>query len=77
MFEKISKSTARKLYEQKEPFVMCASKLRPGLFGVEIGRYSFEHLIDETFEIAVNSFSYYHCNKDSGKRVAFYRYHED
>ncbi len=70
---KIDKRKARKLYEAHEPFIMCASNLRPEHFGRRIGRMSFEQLIDEKFDAVVNAFEYYNCtNSETGRRVAFY-----
>lgn len=70
---KISKARARKLYANKEDFIMCASNLRPDLFGLRINADSFEHMINCDFDTMVNEFWFYNCaNNETGKRVAFY-----
>lgn len=73
MFEKISPAEAKARYEGNQDFVMVASKLRPDCF--EAMQVSiFTRMEGHTFENLVNAYRYYHCiNRETGRRVAFYR----
>lgn len=72
-FKKINKRVARKLYETYKPFVMCASNLRPDMFGCVIDADNKHDMTDVTFDELVNEFYAYNCtNSETGRRVAFY-----
>lgn len=65
--KKITKAQARKLYQSGKPFIMCASKLNPTMFGVKIDRYN------EDFDQLVNAFYYYNCNyTETGRSIRYY-----
>lgn len=71
--KKISKSQARKRYLTFKPFVMCASKLNPETFGVNIDEHvSHDYSTDGDFEKLVNEFRYYNCNAETGRGISFY-----
>ena len=73
MYKKINKSQARKLYQSYKPFTMCASNLRPDMFGCLINSNDTHDMTDVTFDELVNEFIYYNCiNSETGRRVAFY-----
>ena len=68
--ERISKATARKLYNQGIPVYACPCKLRPGgpwspevMFPTDAGR---------TFDQLVNAATFYNCTPETGKYLAFY-----
>lgn len=68
--ERISKATARKLYNQGIPVYACPCKLRPGrpwspevMFPTDTGR---------TFDQLVNAATFYNCTPETGKYLAFY-----
>lgn len=71
--KKITKSTARKLYNEKKNFWMTACNMRPE-FGVLIGSlsFSYEDSGDWTFDQLVNSFTYYNCDNERGRYPAYY-----
>lgn len=70
--KKINIRTARRLYEQKQPFTMVPCNLQPN-FGVSVNRFSPAQLTDETFDVLVDAFRAYNCiNNETGRQVAFY-----
>ncbi len=73
MFERISMKKAREKYLKFQDFWMCASNLRPEIFGVPIDGHSFERMTDTDFDYMVDMFKYYNCtSRETGRRVAFY-----
>ena len=71
--KKITKSTARKLYNEKKSFWMTACNMRPE-FGVLVGSLSFSYEAsgDWTFDQLVNSFTYYNCDNERGRYPTYY-----
>lgn len=74
--KKINKSTARKLWNEKKPFLIVACNMRPE-YGILIGAtgHTYEEcetIFHETFETMYNSFCYYNCNSVTGRYPAFY-----
>lgn len=73
MFQKISKSEARGLYEKEQEFYIVPCKCRPdSMFSQKVNGRTFELMIGWSFESFVNSFTYYNCNNECGRYPAYY-----
>ena len=68
--KKITKVTARKLYNEGKEFWITACDMRPEA-GILIGSTSFERMADIPFNTMVNSFTYYHCDNERGRYPAY------
>lgn len=68
-FTRISKSTARKMFNDGKEFWITACNMRP-VNGVFI--YSFTHNDFPTFEKLYNAFHYYNCDNERGRYPAYY-----
>ncbi len=69
-YRKVTKPMARKLYEEGKSILMCACKLNPAS---EWGTYSIISNKDEvSFDRAVNAFTYYNCNSETGSYPHYY-----
>lgn len=64
--KKINKNTARRLFDERKPFLMVASKLRPE-HGIWIDESRYQKLNGGSFESLMAAFQYF-----NGKSVAFY-----
>lgn len=75
MFKRISKNTARKLFNEKKEFYICPVKFRPE-FGVRVmpggSGVPMETPKWESFEAYINAFAYYNCNNECGRYPAYY-----
>ena len=69
--KKITKATARKLYNEGKEFWITACNMRPEA-GILIGSTSFERMADIPFDTMVNSFAYYNCDNERGKYIHFF-----
>ena len=69
--KKITKVTARKLYNESKEFWITSCNMRPEA-GILIGSTSFERLADIPFDTMVNSFTYYNCDNERGRYPAYY-----
>ena len=69
--KKITKVTARKLYNEGKEFWITACGMRPEA-GILIGSTSFERMADIPFDTMVNSFTYYNCDNERGRYPAYY-----
>lgn len=60
-FERVSKATARRVFNNDMPIMLCPCNLRPetGLFSTVV--QNGKHL-DTTFETMLNTFEYYNCS---------------
>lgn len=75
MFTRISKSAARKLFNERKEFYICPVKFRPefsvrvmpGGSGVPMGAPRWD-----SFEAYVNAFSFYNCSNETGRYPAYY-----
>lgn len=72
--QRITKRTARKLYEEGNPFIMVPHKMRPDSFmACKIGSNDFDQGMEVSFNTLVNSFEYYNCGlAEVGRYAAFY-----
>lgn len=71
-FERVSKATARRVFNNDMPVMLCPCNLRPetGLFSTVV--QNGKHL-DTTFETMLNTFEYYNCTTNvTGRYTAFY-----
>lgn len=71
-FERVSKATARRVFNNDMPIMLCPCNLRPetGLFSTVV--QNRKHL-DTTFETMLNTFEYYNCTTNvTGRYTAFY-----
>lgn len=72
-YTKINKSKARNLWAEHKNFLMCASNLRPDVWGVTVDRDYIDRVGGLDFDHMVDTFAYYNCtNSETGRRVAFY-----
>lgn len=75
LYTRVSKSKARKLFNEGKPFYIIAHKMRPG-FPFSMGMTIFPpNYLEEnkTFEWMVNNFEYYNANcHETGTYSAFY-----
>ena len=69
-YKRISKRTAKKLYEMGEPVLFCPVNLIPG--GVWGNGCIITKQEGRTFEQVLNAFEFYNCNNETGKYTAFY-----
>ena len=73
MFTRISKSAARKVFENGGVLYVCPVKFRPEFsarftfFGLDSGKEMWA-----SFDAFVNAFSYYNCNNETGRYPAYY-----
>lgn len=68
-YRRISKTAARKMYDQGQPFYMIPVKLHPeSPCGLLYAVTDFS----EPFEKLLNAFCYYNCDNERGKYPAFY-----
>ena len=67
--KKITKATARKMYANKQTFIMVPCKCAPtSIFAVEMKPgWMFRN-----FDVMYNEFAYYNCNPETGRYIAFY-----
>lgn len=71
-FERVSKATARRVFNNNMPIMLCPCNLRPetGLFSTVV--QNGKHL-NTTFETLLNTFEYYNCTtNETGRYTAFY-----
>ena len=71
MYQKITMAKARTLYAACRDFIMVPSKMRPDSF-MACHAKRFEDVTEAPFDAVINSFRYYNCTAETGKRVAFY-----
>lgn len=69
-YRRITKSTARKMYEHGQPFYMISVNFNPeSPWGLLCPITDFS----ETFDTLINEFCYYNCrDNETGKYPAFY-----
>lgn len=68
-YRRITKTTARKMYDQRQPFCVIPVKLHPeSPWGLLYAVTDFS----EPFETLLNAFCYYNCDNERGKYPAFY-----
>lgn len=67
--KKITKATARKMYANKQTFIMVPCKCAPtSIFAVEMKPgWMFRN-----FDVMYNEFAYYNCNPETGRYISFY-----
>ena len=70
--ERISKATARKLYNQGIPVYACPCKLRPGRPWNPEVQYPFPPDPGATFDALDSAATYYKCGADAGNRLTYY-----
>lgn len=69
-YKRITKRTAKKIYEMGEPILFCPVNLIPGgMWGNGCAIVKEE---GRTFERAVSEFEFYNCNSETGYYTAFY-----
>ena len=67
--KKITKAAARKMYANKQTFIMVPCKCAPtSIFAVEMKPgWMFRN-----FDVMYNEFLYYNCNPETGRYISFY-----
>ena len=76
-YKRVSKATARKLFNNNVEIYLCAVNLRPfSMWHCECRILRTDHDLDDienTFEHHVNAFEFYNCrDTETGKYTAFY-----
>lgn len=69
-FERVTRTTAERAYNNGLAVVACPVNLRP--FAPWHPEAVLTRQEGETFAQAVNACSYYNCNRESGRYLAFY-----
>lgn len=68
--EQINKTTARKLYEKGEPFIIVPANMRPdSVMGIKVQNGIWGH---EDFDNFYNEFCFHNCNNETGRYPRFY-----
>lgn len=74
-FKKCNITKARNLYNKGITIYLVPSKVYPDFKAIWVKPYGITFSYkNEDFDTTVNSFSYYNCNGDLGKKVHFYTY---
>lgn len=73
-YMKITKATARKMYESKKNVYLIPNKTYIGNAWVQPIMINSENVKD--FDSAVIAFEVYNCNSELGKSAAFYKFVE-
>lgn len=68
-FKRVSKRTARRLYNNGESIIILPVKCFSEMFAFETGE---NHNKVKEFDKLVNEFEYYNCNHECGYYAAFY-----
>lgn len=71
-FERVSKATAQRAFNNNLAIMLCPCNLRPetGLFSMVVQNHKN---LETTFEKLLNCFEYYNCtNNETGRYTAFY-----
>lgn len=64
---RVNRTRAKKIYENGGRVTLCASNMRPDVFGVIVDNTDGAH-----FEKVENAFYYYNCNAETGKRINYF-----
>lgn len=67
MYVKITKPTARRLYNEGSKILLTPCHLRPIPCGVYVSNAS-----GRDFDKLINEFEYYNCNNETGRYAAYY-----
>lgn len=70
---RISKKEAKKLYESGQNVIIVACKMNPENHFLPSPIMNKILCHNESFEVWVNSFTYYNCNNETGRYPAFYK----
>lgn len=73
--KRISKATARRMWENNQDFIIVPCKLRPTGFGAMFTRcdcYEEDWGDRRPFDTFINEFTFYNCNRETGTYPAFY-----
>lgn len=79
-FERVTRTIAKKAFEQGKTVYMCPDQSKPEVHGVRLGsERTVEEMEDgelqsyfEEFEEIEDNFRFYACNKENGLRIAYY-----
>lgn len=67
---KVDKRTANKEYSKGNTIHLLPSKAVPG--SIWITPVSINKQCGKPFDVLINEYSYYNCNKETGLRVTYY-----
>lgn len=70
--KRIDKRVAREMFYDGQDIILAPSKVIPGRYWVELGRFNAEHTTDD-FETVVADYAKYHCCRETGYTVTIYR----
>ena len=71
--KRISKATARKMWNNGENFIMVPCKLSPKGLSACFTRCDLSNEWERSsFDALVNEFTFYNCTRETGPYVAFY-----
>ena len=73
MYYKVNKTIARRLYDDDREFIVVPCKCGPqSMLALTVNDFTFEKMIDYSFDTFINSFTYYNCNYETGYYPAYY-----
>ena len=70
--KRIDKRIARKLYEAKKPFFICACNMYYTTGFYVDKNFSLRYEYIDSFDKLVNAFEYYNCDNERGRYAAYY-----
>lgn len=73
-WSRVTKTTARKLYAAREPLTVCGCNMRPfGAWGIGCTIQPADYVPGQTFDQMDANATYYNCDNERGRYLAFYR----
>ena len=76
--KRISKRTARKLFNEKKDFLIIPCKINPNNMwgiGAKINQYyynQFPEIFEKDFDVLVREYTFYNCSYETGYYPAYY-----
>lgn len=73
-YRRIDKRVARRLYDAGEDVLFIPCNMRPdNMWGLGIVENKYLLGQEETFDKLVNAYTWYNCNNETGRYIAFYK----
>ena len=69
-FQKVTKTTARKVFNANNPVWITACNMRPEC-GIRLNSECYKDM-GKDFDKIINAFQYYNCNNECGRYPAYY-----
>jgi len=74
-FRRINRKKAKNLYKSGSTIYLCSSNMSPESIwqpAIGISKPADDTNVDSLFEAIVNEYTYFNCNKETGRQVFFY-----